>query len=349
MLIPIIIPAYEPDDRLLKLLDSLKTYPYGPVIIVNDGSGPAYDALFSKAKTYANVILLAYPVNKGKGGALKTGFAYVLKKMPDAIGVVTADSDGQHLAKDITRVALTLSEHPDKLVLGSREISGEDIPWKSRFGNSLTRHVFHLAAGVKINDTQTGLRGIPVSFLNGYLAIKENRFEYEMRMLLSTDRHQIMEIPITTIYDSAAHHQTHFDPLKDSIRIYKVLLGQFLKYLLSSLSSSVIDLSLFALFERLLARWRSGSVIMLATILARLISATYNFLMNHKVVYHSQKNYRSTSIKYILLAITQMLLSGLLTTGGKLIFSFMPALVIKMIVDTLLFFASYYIQKYFVF
>ena len=49
-MIPIIIPAYEPDQRLIGLLKELSEYPYGPVILVNDGSGSAYEDIFKAAK-----------------------------------------------------------------------------------------------------------------------------------------------------------------------------------------------------------------------------------------------------------------------------------------------------------
>ena len=96
---PIVIPAYEPDERLLLLLETLKEGSQGPVVIVDDGSGHAYKEIFEQAGAYVEAlggVVLTHEVNRGKGRALKTAFACILKKYPEAIGCVTADSDGQH-------------------------------------------------------------------------------------------------------------------------------------------------------------------------------------------------------------------------------------------------------------
>ena len=86
-MIPLIIPSYEPDERLLQLLNTLRDYPFGPVLLVNDGSSPAYQTFFDRAKELLQekLILLSHEVNRGKGRALKTAFAYVLEHFPDAV------------------------------------------------------------------------------------------------------------------------------------------------------------------------------------------------------------------------------------------------------------------------
>ena len=106
-MIPIIIPAYEPDQRLIGLLKELSEYTYGPVILVNDGSGAAYEDIFKTSKKLLSekVILLTHDINRGKGRALKTAFQYILEHLPEAVGAVTADSDGQHTKTAIVNVA----------------------------------------------------------------------------------------------------------------------------------------------------------------------------------------------------------------------------------------------------
>ena len=153
-MIPLIIPSYEPDERLLQLLNTLRNYPFGPVLLVNDGSSPAYQTFFDRAKELLQekLILLSHEVNRGKGRALKTAFAYVLEHFPDAAGCVTADSDGQHSAAAIESIAQGLGKHPESLILGMRTFDGDDIPWKSRFGNTITMSVFSYIAGTKVPD-----------------------------------------------------------------------------------------------------------------------------------------------------------------------------------------------------
>lgn len=345
--IPVIIPAYEPDDRLVKLIKSLRDDDFGPIVVINDGSGEKYDSIFQKVSSYDDVTVLNHENNQGKGAAIKMGLSYVKTHVTDCVGAVTADSDGQHSSKDIQRVAQALWDHPESLILGERDFHRSGIPLKSYLGNVLTAKLFHLVTGHLVADTQTGLRGIPLSFFDSCLRIQENRFDYEMKMLMREDCPPIVGVPIHTIYDSASDHQTHFDPIKDSIRIYVILLGQFLRYTLSSLSSSVIDLVLFTCFCHV---FHSVTLkVALATVLARICSASYNYLINKNVVYKSDRSYRATSVKYLILAVLQMAASALLTSVGAQLLSMVPVTIVKIIVDSCLFVLSYYIQKKFVF
>ncbi len=351
--VPVIIPAYEPDDRLLALLRGLVPQAPGPVILVDDGSGPGWGRIFQKAQELIRPgggCLLTHPKNCGKGRALKTAFAYVEQSLPDSIGVVTADSDGQHTVDCIRRTAAALIEHPDSLILGVRTFDGEDVPWKSAAGNRLTTAVLKFVSGTELRDTQTGLRGIPFSFLRELQDVKGERFEFEMRMLLKAiDCRPIRQIPIQTVYDSKGHHQTHFRPFLDSIRIYRILGERFFKFIASSLSSALLDLVLFSLFHRLWEPVLSVQAVMAATIAARILSASYNYIVNYRFVFHSGEKASAAGWKYFLLAAVQMFLSGMLATGLAKAVPRLPAAGIKAAVDTTLFFISYIIQRRLIF
>lgn len=352
-IIPIVIPAYEPDERLLQLLYEMDERNVAHVILVNDGSGEKFEELFKKAETIIkrlDGVLLVHEVNKGKGKALKTAFEYVLKEIPEAIGVITADSDGQHTVNSIRKMCEMLDRDQQKFILGVRQFDSEDVPWKSKFGNKLTEKIFTYVSGVHVSDTQTGLRGIPKAFMRELLNTKGDRFEFEMRMLLeSAGKYEIEEVPIETIYDSKENHQTHFNPVKDSIKIYKILAEKFLTYIFSSFSSSIIDLLLFTL---LCYFWKNENTVWyvtLATIVARVVSATYNYIINYKVVFKSAETIGRSSLRYVCLAVIQMLASALLVTGLVKVIEIIPEVVIKMMVDTILFFVSYHIQQKYVF
>lgn len=352
-LVPIVIPAYEPDDRLLTLLDALTRHGQGPILLVDDGSGGAYAEIFAKAAAYVQQsggTVLVHEINRGKGRALKTAFDYVLKTYPDAIGVVTADSDGQHSPACIGAVADALRQHMDSLVLGVRSFDGENVPWKSRIGNKLTMKVLGYVSGLHVSDTQTGLRGIPAGFMRELLAVPGDRFEFETEMLLeSVGRWPVVEVPIQTIYDSRENHQTHFDPFNDSLRIYRILARKFVKYLFASLSSSVVDIVLFAVFCPLLRDRLPMYYVAFSTVLARVISAAYNYAVNYKVVFKSKERPGMAAARYAALAVVQMTCSALLVSGGVALFRPLPEVSVKIVVDILLFFASYYIQQNFVF
>ena len=222
---PVIIPAYQPGPELEPLVKALLSDGQTDVIIVDDGSSPDRAAIFSALKALPRVHLLKHPVNLGKGQALKTAFAYFLNKFPaEPPGVVTADSDGQHLPVDIAAVSRCLAENSSALCLGTRKFKGS-VPARSLFGNTMTRMVFRVFSGKAISDTQTGLRGIPGTFLPELLKVRANGYAFELEMLLLAVRSglRMIEVPIETVY-LASNTDSHFNPLLDSIRIYFVFL-----------------------------------------------------------------------------------------------------------------------------
>lgn len=349
MQIPIIIPSYEPDERLIELLETLVDGKK-KIILVNDGSASTYDEIFDRAYKMiepSGGIFLKHEVNRGKGRALKTAFSYVIENIPDAVGVITADSDGQHTVECINSVAEEFIANPDCLILGVRSFDGEDIPWKSRFGNNLTLKVMRFVSGVNVSDTQTGLRAIPLKFMKELVDFGGDRFEFETQMLLETvDRYEIREVKITTIYESKENHQTHFNPIKDSLKIYRVLGKQFIRYLIASGSSFVLDILLFHIFCNIFSAF--ASYITISTVIARVISSIFNFTINYKKVFKSKESVGKSAIKYFALALIQMCCSALLVTLGVKLTSGNED-VVKIIVDTLLFFISFKIQQRLVF
>ena len=341
--IPVIIPAYEPDEKLLDLLSSLKEAGIENIVVVDDGSGSAYQHLFRQVREEYGGIVLHHGVNLGKGRALKTAFNYCLSHYQDAIGCVTADSDGQHSAECILSCGAALLEHPDALILGCRSFDGDQVPARSEFGNKCTRVVMRYLAGISVSDTQTGLRAIPTEFMKALLPVKGERFEFETNMLMETKtlKIPIVEVPIQTIYIEE-NKTSHFRPIRDSIQIYMI----FGRFLFSSLSSSVVDLVLFTMFCYLLKGQVTGifSYITLATILARILSALYNYSINYKVVFQSRNSVRSTIWKYAMLAVIQMSCSALLVNQLYPLFGGMEVLV-KIPVDVILFFISFLVQR----
>lgn len=337
-LLPIVIPAYEPDGDFAEFISSL-TEVSDVVIIVDDGSGKKYRDVFDKAEKNDGVTVLRHAVNLGKGRSLKDAFNYVLDQYPDALGIVTADADGQHLLEDIQKISDALRENPRNLVLGCRNFQKAGIPWKSRFGNNLTRKICAFLCGVNVSDTQTGLRGIPANFLKILMHTPGERYEYETNMLLECNNGiQITEVPISTVYDSCENHKTHFDPLWDSIIIYKVILA----YSLSSVLATFIDFLIFTFATG------SGYGIWRSTVMARTFAAFANFLLNKKVVFKSKGNGIKQFMKYVLL----VAVSGMISAFAiSLLQKSIPTnlIIVKAVVETCLFFFNYYVQRTFIF
>ncbi len=345
--IPVVIPSYEPDEKLPALLEKLKKEGFERIVVVDDGSGPSYGHYFEDARKRLGCSVLQHAVNQGKGRALKTAFNYCLKEFPDMMGVITADSDGQHTPECIYACARALAEQPDALILGCRCFEGEDVPARSEFGNKCTRVVMKYLTGISVSDTQTGLRGIPAAFMQRLLMVKGERFEFETNMLLETRncRIPIVEVPIQTVYIEE-NKTSHFNPIKDSVKIYMI----FGKFLFSSLSSSVVDLVLFSLFCFFFRQmdWGKISYISAATVAARVLSAFYNYSLNYKVVFQSESPVRTTLPRYILLAAVQMGLSAMLVSRLYPLFGG-AEVAVKIPVDVLLFFLSFVIQREFVY
>ena len=113
--IPVIIPAYEPDEKMIRLLQTLQESGIERIVVVDDGSGNEYRNLFEQAKQLG-AIVLTHAVNLGKGRALKTAFNEVLNRYPEAIGAITADSDGQHTPACIQKCMEAMEKEPEKLI-----------------------------------------------------------------------------------------------------------------------------------------------------------------------------------------------------------------------------------------
>ncbi|RRK33390.1 glycosyltransferase [Schaedlerella arabinosiphila] len=346
--IAILIPAYKPDRVIFKLCNSLCGNKKVKLIVVDDGSGNDYECLFSKLST--ECVVLTHSFNRGKGAALKTGFDYILENFPMIVGCVTADADGQHTIDDILNCAYALLNNKNSLIMGCRTFDGEDIPWKSKIGNKLTSRLCKYFIGLDLLDTQTGLRGIPVEFMKCLIETKGERYEFEMNMLIESQRYDvpIIEIPIETVYENN-NIATHFNPFLDSLRIYKVLGTVFLRYVFSSLSSSVLDIVLFGVLYSIWGKWNSLWVIPCSTALARIVSSLYNYLINYIFVFDSKEKKRISYVKYMMLVILQMTMSAVLVLAISIQLKYIPEVAIKVFVDTILFFISYKIQQIYIF
>lgn len=339
----IIIPAYCPDKRLINLITDIRNKVDFPIIVIDDGSGDKYTDIFLEVKKFSNCLLYHNNINKGKGATLKNGVTYAIDKFPNNCGYVTCDADGQHSAEDIIHVADMLIKNPLSLILGVRNFSLNTVPAKSKIGNRASSLLLYLISGLKCSDTQTGLRGIPRSQETFFLSEPGDRYDFEMNFLttMAKSNVEIFEVPIKTIYIDN-NKATHFRAIKDSIKIF----GGLLRYAASSLLSFAIDLSLFTFLNSKLFKISSLSIL-LSTILARLISGVFNFSLNQRWVFNSQNNNINEAIKYTILFFSQMFASGLLVSFFSTFIS--NTTICKLIIDTALFFVSYFIQKNIVF
>lgn len=234
--------------------------------------------------------------------------------------------------------------------MGTRNFNEPQVPFKSRNGNKITTEVFRLFYGKRINDTQTGLRAISNAFLPSCLDMTGERFEYEINMLIAAVRAKvdICEVLIRTVYFDD-NRETHFHPVKDSLKIYGVMLGLFLRFACSGLVSVLVDQGLFALLQKIVFRaFPAGQAILWATLLARAVSSFLNYSMNRSMVFQETGGAGKSLARYYGLCVCQAAASALGVAALHALTAADPS-ALKLLVDTVLFFISYRIQQSWVF
>lgn len=338
----VIIPSYEPSQNLCQLVDELISFDLKNIVVVDDGSGEKYQPIFEEVLSKGCVVL-HNSHNMGKGATLKNGIHYVIENYKNITGFVTCDSDGQHRPKDIKNVNDTLEKNLNSIVLGTRDFTSPNVPKHNRYGNSFSSKYFRLLTGVKCPDTQTGLRGIPLFLGDIALSTPGDRFDYEMTFLTKVANKKVpfVFVKIETVYESK-NDRSHFRPFVDSIRIYKTPL----RFALSSIVCAGVDLGLFYLLSTFIDE-NIYILVVMATILARIVSGILNFSLNKLWSFSSKDKTSKEIIKYLILYFAQMGLS----MGGVALLTFapIPLIVSKIIVDGVLFIISYFIQHRWVF
>ncbi len=331
----VLVPAYEPDARLVDLVgDLLAADPPRHMLVVDDGSGPAAREVFD-ATAALGAVVVRHDVNRGKGRALKTGFLHAAALWPGE-DVVCADSDGQHTASDVLAVAAKVAASRTAMVLGARRFTGP-VPSRSKLGNGLTRRLFFLTTGIDLTDTQTGLRAYPAEMLGWLCEVDGERFEYELELLLRAREagHAIVEVPISTVYldDNAS---SHFRPVRDSARVY----APMVRFAASSAVAAVVDYALLFLLHAL-----TGSLAV-SVVGARVTSASVNYATNRRFVFRRggpSSAPRYAALVAAVLAANWALMHTLVVVLGA------GLLLAKLVTEGLLLFVSYAVQQRFVF
>lgn len=354
----ILIPAYQPGQQLPDLLRALRAAePRAAVVVVDDGSGPAYKDVFDGVRALGCHVI-SYARNRGKGFALKAGFGFIEDNVPGQ-DVVCADSDGQHTPSDILKVAAAVEANTTRanpmedgsgdgsrhfrgtatMVLGSRAFTG-NVPARSRIGNTATRLLFTLATGERIPDTQTGLRGYPAAMLPWLRSVRGDRYEYELNLLLQAPQagYSISSVDITTVYLDR-NSGSHFRPVVDSVRIYAPLL----KFLASSITAFLVDTVVFMLLTVIV------DSLLLAVLGARAVSSAVNFLVNRNMVFEHGRDRPATSAGLRYFGLAAVLLAANFSLIWALEAVAVPALPAKILAETGLLAASFTIQQRYLF
>jgi glycosyltransferase involved in cell wall biosynthesis len=332
----ILIPAYQPTEKMIELVSELRAQSSTPILIVDDGSGQKYQNIFQQVQSLGCTVL-THPENKGKGAALKTGFSYLITSMEEE-GVVCADCDGQHSVEDILKTVQVTKTLGREMVLGVRTFD-RNTPLKSRIGNRITSGVLAMATGSFLSDTQTGLRGYPSMLLPWLCSMEGDRYEYELNLLLYAREGNvsIRQIPIRTIYENR-NSGSHFRVVSDSIRVYLPLLrcGG------SSMLSGLVDFFLLIFMQY----WLDN--LFFAVVLTRAVSSLMNYLITRHFVFQRGNAVNSSAPRYFSLVVVIMLFNYVLLSFFTATVS-IPLAAAKILTEIILFLCSYVIQKRFVF
>ena len=208
----VIIPTYNNQKTLSRVINSVLEHTSN-IIIINDGST---DSTSDILNSYTNLFQIHFSENIGKGMALRKGFQKAISSGYDY--AITIDSDGQHFPSDIPLFINEISNNGDALLIGSRNMTHEDIPKKSSFGNKFSNFWYWIETTNKLTDTQSGFRIYPLNHIpKKYFT---NKFEFEIEVIVRSAWKGILikNIPINILYDPN-ERVSHFRPFRDFIRI----------------------------------------------------------------------------------------------------------------------------------
>lgn len=211
----VIIPTYNNAGTLSQVITDVLKYT-SDVIVVNDG---ATDNTPDILKTFDGQIeVISHEANQGKGIALRNAFKHAVDG--GFHYAVTMDSDGQHFAEDLPKFLEEIEKEPDSLVIGARNMSQENVPGKSSFGNKFSNFWFYVDTGIKLTDTQSGYRLYPIKKMQG-IRYMTSRFEFEVEVIVKAAWKGIAvkNIPVRVHYEPGKKRISHFRPFADFTRI----------------------------------------------------------------------------------------------------------------------------------
>jgi glycosyltransferase involved in cell wall biosynthesis len=210
----VLIPTYNNAQTLERVVREVLVYT-DQVVIVNDGSTDATSDILEK---FPDIHKVSYEKNRGKGYALRTGFAFACEQGYDY--AITMDSDGQHFATDIPNLLNASKENPESILVGARNMDQSTVPGKSSFGNKFSNFWFWVTSGIRMSDTQSGYRWYPIRRMQD-IRFFTRKFEFEIEVMVRSSWNGIpvKNVPVKVFYPEKGKRITHFRPFRDVTRI----------------------------------------------------------------------------------------------------------------------------------
>lgn len=230
MKVTVAIPAFEPTEVLVEVVNGLRNEGLDRIVVVDDGSSQGSEEVFVRIAEIPECTLLRHGENRGKGAALKTAFRHVLYEMPETEAILTVDADGQHSPVDCRRLVAVMSSSERGYCLGIRNFSLKTTPFRSWWGNRWSALEFALLFHRWVPDTQTGLRAFRSDLARFFLSLPGDGYEYEMTCLCMAVRagFELTTIGIDAIYEDG-NPSSHFSPWRDTVRIHRAMLASLMK------------------------------------------------------------------------------------------------------------------------
>jgi glycosyltransferase involved in cell wall biosynthesis len=208
----VLIPAFNAAKSVGDVIRASKEF-VRDVVVINDGSR---DDTAAVARA-AGAEVVDHPQNRGKGAALKTGFALAIRNGYDV--VVTLDADGQHLPREIPKFLKSREETKADLIIGGRShLFGEMLP-RRRLANRFSAWSIAKASKTGITDSQSGFRLYSANLLRS-VRLRTDGFDLESEVIVraGVGGFNVLTIPIDLGFVDGIS-TSHYKPIKDTLRI----------------------------------------------------------------------------------------------------------------------------------
>ncbi len=208
----VLVPAFNAAPSIANVLRGCREQ-MRDLVVVDDGSRDATGEIARDA----GAMVLRHEVNRGKGAALKTGFAYALDNGFD--GVVTLDADGQHLPSEIPKILAARAETGADLIIGGRSHLFDHMLPRRRMANRFSAWSISTAAGTRVTDSQSGFRFYSAALLRG-VTLRSDGFDMESEIIVRAGRggFRVVTTPIELGFIDGVC-TSHYKPLGDTLRI----------------------------------------------------------------------------------------------------------------------------------
>ena len=350
----IVIPALNPPSSFPSYVENLVNEGFSRIVVVNDGSRTEKLPVFYKVRRLGAVVI-DHPQNLGQGAALRTGFRYYMDHFQGlSDGVITLNADRYISPADAAKIASSLHNEQAMgsfaLVVGTRNLDGKNVSDYDYNMGGVTKLFYHMLMGVRLNDPLSGVFGIPDLRVRQCLDIGGDGYAYTTSMTMSFEKIGFLQVPVRyAVYEADA--EPSYRKIADTIRILYTIFKKFIFYSITSVGASVLDVILFGIFTSITFRGNPMAIIY-GTVCARVISASVNYLMTKRFVFHFKSDSAQATTKsagaFFLLTAMQCICSALVVSAMKILLGG-SAIGIKVFVDTMLFFVSYKIQHKYIF